>query len=320
MGSGHWKRRRLALAGCLAVGSTLGAIGLVMAPPAAGAGALHVGASALASAPTDLQGQFQDGGAELSWTAPTDDGGDTISDYVVTTNGGGQALHIDCPGNETTCDVGLTNGITYSISVAAANLAGVGPSSNTITGEPEGPPFPPTGTVAIGGNRSLTVSWLAPTDDGGQPITGYVASAGSLSHECSSTTTTCTITGLTNGKRYVVTVSAQNQLGDGDPSSPIIGDPSATPKGPPSAVRHLRARPHNRAVGLSWKAPSRRGTGIADYEVCVETATPSCVTQLARSYTFRGLTNGTAYTFTVQVVALDGETSTVASVTATPSG
>jgi len=89
-------------------------------------------------------------------------------------------------------------------------------------------PDAPTGVSATsGGNASTTVSWIAPSD-GGSAITGYTATS-NAGQTCSSTTTSCSVTGLTNGTPYTFTVTATNSIGISDPSS---ASNAATPAAP----------------------------------------------------------------------------------------
>jgi hypothetical protein len=89
-------------------------------------------------------------------------------------------------------------------------------------------PDAPTGVSATsGGNASTTVSWTAPSD-GGSAITSYTATS-NAGQTCSSSTTSCSITGLTNGTAYTFTVTATNTIGTSDPSS---ASASATPTAP----------------------------------------------------------------------------------------
>jgi hypothetical protein len=90
-------------------------------------------------------------------------------------------------------------------------------------------PDAPTGVSATsGGNATSTISWTAPSD-GGSAITGYTATSNAGQTCSSTTTTTCSVTGLTNGSPYTFTVTATNTIGTSDPSS---ASASATPTAP----------------------------------------------------------------------------------------
>jgi hypothetical protein len=117
---------------------------------------------------------------------------------------------------------GLTNGDTYTFTVSAANVVGSGPSSpasNAVT--PATVPDPPTIVSITTGNASATVTWSAPSSDGGSAITGYRVQAGDETtpanggEYCTWTSgpLTCTVTGLTNGDSYIFGGSAANQVG-----------------------------------------------------------------------------------------------------------
>ena len=89
-------------------------------------------------------------------------------------------------------------------------------------------PDAPTGVSATsGGNASSTVSWTAPSD-GGSVITGYTATS-NAGQTCTSATTSCSITGLTNGTPYTFTVTATNTIGISDAS---VASAAATPAAP----------------------------------------------------------------------------------------
>ena len=74
------------------------------------------------------------------------------------------------------------------------------------------PGSPRSVTVAPSTN-SVTVSWLAPTDSGASPITSYTITANPGSFTCTSTTLTCTLTGLLSNQDYTFSVVANSSTG-----------------------------------------------------------------------------------------------------------
>ena len=87
-------------------------------------------------------------------------------------------------------------------------------NNNTVTViATETVPGPPTDVNAVPGDGQVEVSWNAPLDTGGLVITGYTATAFPGGESCTSTTTSCVITGLTNGETYSISVTATNAVG-----------------------------------------------------------------------------------------------------------
>jgi hypothetical protein len=82
-------------------------------------------------------------------------------------------------------------------------------------------PGAPTNVVAIAGEASATVSWLAPVSDGGSAITSYVITStpASPSVTVGGGFTSATVTGLTDGTSYTFTATATNAIGTGPPSA-----------------------------------------------------------------------------------------------------
>ena len=96
------------------------------------------------------------------------------------------------------------------------------------TAPPPTVPGAPTGVTAAAGDGQATISWTAPADNGGSPIAGYAASDGSGDTCIATTTTSCTVTGLTDGQTYTFTVTATNADGTSLPSSPVSVTPEPT--------------------------------------------------------------------------------------------
>jgi plastocyanin len=102
------------------------------------------------------------------------------------------------------------------------------------------PPSAPTNVVAAAGDGQASVSWTAPSSDGGSPLSEYTvtSSAGQLWSVGGNTTTTI-VSGLINGNSYTFTVNAANLAGQGafsDPSLPVTpqsGAQAATTVVPP---------------------------------------------------------------------------------------
>lgn len=115
---------------------------------------------------------------------------------------------------------GLTNGTAYTFTVKALDSEQRVTNSAQVSATPGKVPGAPTGVTATAGNGQATVSFTAPTDNGGSPITGYVVTSSPGNNTATGTGTSITVAGLTNGTAYTFTVNAVNSAGNGMGSAP----------------------------------------------------------------------------------------------------
>ena len=172
-------------------------------------------------APTEPEATAGDSNAQVSWIAPASLGGGTLTQYTVTASPGGQT----CTTGETSCTVeNLDNGTTYSFVVVATTEAGDSPasaSSNSVTPMSATAPTAPESVSAAVSGTTATITWEAPSSNGGSAITGYTARATPGDKTCTTTgATTCDITELVEGESYTFTVTATNAIGTSSESSP----------------------------------------------------------------------------------------------------
>jgi hypothetical protein len=260
-------------------------------------------------APTLTTATPGNGQISLTWTAPSSNGGSAITGYTATASPGGETCST---GGAVSCTInGLTNGTAYTVTVVAANVAGSGPPSNSLSATPRTTPGAPTLNSATPGNAQVTLAWTAPASNGGSPITGYTATASPGGATCTTSgATTCTIVGLTNGTSYSFSVRATNAAGTGPASNTL----NATPRTVPGAPQNLTAAPHrSRGVNLAWAAPlSNGGATITNYRIYRRTSTGALaliatVGGSARTYRDASTTRGGQYFYVLRAVNVAGE-------------
>lgn len=255
-------------------------------------------------APTNLTATRGDGSVTLAFDTPSDDGGSPITGYEVSVDDG-EWISLAGDGKVD----GLTNGTEYGFVVRAVNDAGAGSASEPVEATPATTPEAPSNVTATRGDSSVTLTFDAPSDDGGSPITGYEVSVDE--GEWTPLPEGGTIGELTNGTTYTFAVRAVNDVGFG----PSAGD-VATPATTPGAPTNLTATRGDGSVTLAFDAPADDGgSPITGYEVSVDEGDWIALPDDGK---VSGLTNGTTYLFWVRAVNEVGGGATLSPVEATP--
>lgn len=121
---------------------------------------------------------------------------------------------------------------------------------------------PPT---VVAGNRRLTVSWAAPSDDGGMPVTSYAVrvidpATSTVLGSATATGLSVDVTGLLNGFAVLAQVAAVNAMGQSDWTDATI---AVTPAGPPPAASALSVSASDTTPSASQKVTVRGTLTVA---------------------------------------------------------
>ncbi|WP_380161795.1 beta strand repeat-containing protein [Kineococcus sp. R86509] len=255
------------------------------------------------SAPTALTAVAGDTRAVLSWTASPD----SDTDHYLVRNAAGTAVASVPAGTTTVTITGLVNDTVAKFTVAAVDTAGnTSTASNQVSVTPKDTTAPsaPAGFSATAGDTTAAVRWTAsPEPD----VHHYLVrnGAGTVLATVAAGTTATTITGLANDTAVTLSVVAVDAAGNVSASSAAA---TVTPKDttPPSAPTNLTGAAGDTQVSLSWTRSPQADT--ARYLVR-DASGATVATTTGTSAVVTGLTDGTAYTFTVVAVDTSGNVS-----------
>ena len=194
-----------------------------------------------------------------SWSPPANDGGSAIDGYTVTITRPGRSFGsrtLSASARSRTINSPLQD-TTYTVTVAAKNQHGTGPSDR----ERLTTPAPDSGTVpgvpqnvrlrlekSSSGSR-LVASWSPPANDGGSAIDGYTVTITRPGRSFGSRTLSAsarsrTINSPLQDTTYTVTVAAKNQHGTGPSDRERLTTPSrGRPTGEPRITKLEEHKP-----------------------------------------------------------------------------
>jgi predicted outer membrane repeat protein len=241
----------------------------------------------LPGAPTIGTATAGDAQATVTFTAPGSNGGSAITTYTATSNPG-NITHTGA-GSPITV-TGLTNGTTYTFTVTATNGVGTGPASG------------PSNAVTPLGAQTITFANPGPQTFGTSPTLTATSTSGLTVTFTSTTTGVCTIT--TGGTlTFIVpglcTINADQAGNTSFAPAPTVPQSFVVNGVIPSAPIIGTATAGDTQATVTFTPPvSNGGSAITGYTA---TSSPGGLTASGAGspLTVTGLTNGTAYTFTV---------------------
>ena len=247
--------------------------------------------------------------ATVSFTAPASNGGAAITGYTVTSSPGG----FTASGSASPITVtGLTNGTAYTFTVTATNAVGTGAASAA------------SNSVTPKGAQTITFANPGTQNFGTAPTLSATASSGLTPAFSSTTTGVCTVTSggaLTFVTAGTCTIDADQAGNAVFQAAPTVSQSFTVAAIVPGAPTIGTATAGDAQAAVSFTAPaSTGGAAITGYTV---TSSPGGFTGTgsASPITVTGLTNGTAYTFTVTATNSAGTgLASAASNSVTPKG
>lgn len=307
----------------------INSIGTSTASPEASATPIVGSTSSSPAPPTGLTATSASGSQiNLSWTAPSNNGGSVITGYKIEykmgASGAYSTLVVNTGNTATTYShTGLTTGQVYVYRVSAINSVGssnpspeasTSPSTSNSNTNTNSAPSAPTSLSAVSvSGTQINLSWAAPSNTGGSPITGYKIESkkGTGSYEVlvpntGNTATTYPHTGLTTATTYYYRVYAVNSIGTSSPS----GESSAVPRETTTPVLTATAISPTQ-VFLSWTSPSQtykqsiNGFKVEEksgdsYRVLSDNTGP------VLGYAVSGIVTGKTYTYAVSALFAAG--------------
>src|SRR3989475_3854040 len=229
----------------------------------------------------------------LSWTAPTNNGGSTITGYKIerSTDGGTTwNIILASTSHSWYSDYFLSASTTYTYRVSAINAIGTSSSSSTAsatTSPATVPDQPRYLNATIASPSQINLSWWKPVNSGGSAITGY-----KIERSTDGGTTWNTIvantgiaqyinyysnTGLLSSTTYTYRISTINAIGTSLPSSTASATTSpATTL--PSISLNPTTGPAGSTIAVSGNSFLSNSAVTVSYDTAAVTTNPGAIT------------------------------------------
>jgi len=270
-------------------------------------------ATAAPTEPTALAtGAVTSSSVALSWSAPANTNNNPATSYLVEYKPTSGSVWSSVTTVATAATItGLSALTSFDFRVSSVNVISSSSPTSSVTATTLGtvPGAPTSLSASQIGATSITLNWVAPTNTGGSPITGYkveykrsnvntytVATASASPYQ---------ISGLTSGSAYNFRVSATNVTGTSVTTSVLNASTTTVPVAPTAPRSLATATVYGNALALRWNAPSTPGATLTGYVVQQNIAatwtTIATVSGTTTNYVVTGLTPSTSYQF--QVIA-----------------
>jgi hypothetical protein len=251
--------------------------------------------------------------------APAWNGGNAITRYEYTLDGGFTYQYLGIFGEPSYTISGVDNGNSYTVSVRAVNYGGNSQASGNLSAIPYTVPDVPTLDTLVPGNSLFTATLTPAIGDGGNAITEYYYT---LNDEPTYRylgvfgQSSYTISGVDNGNTYTVAITAKNAAGNSLASNRLSGIPYTVPDAP--TLDTLVSG--NTTLGVNFTEPVwNGGNPVVDYNYSLDGGnTYTSIESVLSPYTIGELKNGTTYTVLLRAQNNAGNSQPSASLSAIP--